>query len=218
MSRMIDVLRRLNRRALNNWIADEFSVDTREATPEQAWRSTARGDRLLYFIDALVDERVLDRQWLVLAAVSAAETVLKYVPASEIRPRRALDVARSFARGDASEAELVAAADGAHACYVSFVNSSERDRFVAQAEAAYAAHVAGRIAQDPPRHRDWTAAVAVYVANAYAHAKLGGGASSEETMDAHGKSHAIVARAIRAAVPWRDVATAVERAEGRDGD
>ena len=218
MSSMIDVLRRLNRRALNNWITDgdDFSADTRDATPEQVWRSTARGDRLLYLIDALVDERVLDRQWLSLATVSAAETVLKYIPASEIRPRRALNVARSFARGDASEAEVVVAADYAHACYVSFVNSPERDRFVAQAEAAYAAHVAGRIAQDPPRHRDWTAAVAVYVANAYAHAKLGGGASPDDTTRAFEESHARVARAVRRAVPWLTVSAAIDRLEARD--
>jgi hypothetical protein len=194
-----------------------FDWDVRDdATMEQVWRETPRGDTMLRFLETLVAGRALDRGVLVIAVCAAAATVLRYVPQGEERPRRAVDTARAAARGEASDAAVIEAADAAHACYCGFVNSPERDRFVAQAEAAYAAHVAGRIAQDPARQRDWTPALAVYVANAHAHAKLGGGASPEETMGAHGKSHAIVARAIRAAVPWRDVANAVERAEAID--
>ncbi len=189
-----------------------------DATMEQVWRETPRGDTMLRFLETLVSARVLDRSVLVLAVCAAAGTVLHVMPRDEERPRMAVATARAMIRGEASDADVIAAADAAHAYYVDCVNSPERDRFVAQAEAAYAAHVAGRIALDPARQRDWTPAIAVYVANAFAHAKLGGWASPEETMDAHGKSHAIVARAIRAAVPWRDVATAVERAEEHDGD
>ncbi len=219
MRSMIDVLRRLNRKALNNWIADDFSSDTSDATPEQVWRITASGDRMLYFVDALVGERSLDRQWLAIAAIAAAETVLKYIPAIENRPRLALDVARSYVRGDASDDDVIAAADAAHAYYVSLISQPEPDRFVAQKDAAYAAVTAARGSVESESLRRWWApGVVIYAANSYAHQKLGGGASPDDAARAFKESHARVARAVRRAVPWATVSDAIERLDAAIAD
>jgi hypothetical protein len=52
--------------------------------------------------DMLLASTAADRRRLVLASCDCAETVLHFVPAGEDRPRRALEVARAWCRGDAS--------------------------------------------------------------------------------------------------------------------
>ena len=57
----------------------------------------------------------VDRRLVVLAACDCAETALRYVPAGEDRPRRAIETARAWARGQATLAQVRAASSAASA-------------------------------------------------------------------------------------------------------
>ena len=57
------------------------------------------------------------RQNVVLAACACAETTLKYIPEGEGRPRKAIETARRWARGEATILEVKTSADDAVAAY-----------------------------------------------------------------------------------------------------
>jgi len=91
----------------------------------------------------------VDRKRSVIAACLCAETALKFVPAGEERPARAIATARAWARGEASIGEVHAAAVAA----------------VAVAGAAYAAaYTAARAAYAAADDAAYVAADAAYVA------------------------------------------------------
>lgn len=81
-----------------------------------AWLECQRGDWLLW----LCAEQIGEPGWpthqaVVLAVCACAEVALVYVPAGENRPRLAIEAARKWARGEATVAEVRAAAYAAHA-------------------------------------------------------------------------------------------------------
>ena len=74
------------------------------------WTTCERGDWLLWLASRMVGEPGWHtRQEVVLAACACAETVLKYVPAEEDRPQVAIETARKWARGEATNEEIIAA-------------------------------------------------------------------------------------------------------------
>ena len=93
------------------------------------WNTCNRGDWLLWLAGKMADKKGWPtRKQLVLAACACAEQALKYVPKSEERPKKAIQIARAWARGKATIEEVRNAADAAYAAYA--------------ADAAYAAYAA----------------------------------------------------------------------------
>lgn len=77
------------------------------ATLEEAWNNCPRGDWLLWLC-AKLD---IDRKLLVRSACSIARTVLKYVPAGEDRPLKAIEAAEAWCAGKATLQQVQAAAE-----------------------------------------------------------------------------------------------------------
>src|SRR5574340_201946 len=70
--------------------------------PERAWNECERGDWLIWLAYKLgIDEKLITA-----AKCDCAEPALKYVPAGEDRPRNAIEVARKWIRGEATDQEL----------------------------------------------------------------------------------------------------------------
>lgn len=78
-----------------------------------AWRECQRADWMLWFMA----KKKVDRRVLVLAACACAETALPYVKRGDDRPRKAIETARAWTRGEArlDEVKVAAAADTAAA-------------------------------------------------------------------------------------------------------
>ena len=76
-------------------------------TPAAAWATCPRADWSLW---AMARSGRWTPEQMVLAACLCAETALVYVPAGEERPRAAIETARRWARGEATRAEVAAAA------------------------------------------------------------------------------------------------------------
>jgi hypothetical protein len=104
-----------------------------------AWRACERPDWMFW----LLGQMEADRKRIVLAACDIAETVLHHVPEGEDRPRKAIEAARAWTRGEATQGDVQDDASAAYAAY-------------AAANAAYAAYAAA------------TYAAAAYAADAYA--------------------------------------------------
>jgi hypothetical protein len=85
-----------------------------DRTLAELWAECPRGDWMMW----LAAHLGVDRRRVVLAACDVVEPVLAHVPAGEERPRRAIEVARRWARGEATADEVGAAADDAHAAYL----------------------------------------------------------------------------------------------------
>jgi hypothetical protein len=85
----------------------------------------------------------VDRRSVVQAACSCARTALKHVPEGEERPRRALDVAEAWTRGEASLEDVrVAAYAAAAAAYDAAYDADYDAAYAASAAAAYDAAAA----------------------------------------------------------------------------
>ena len=82
------------------WAATQPDLQT-------AWTNCKRSDWMIW----LLARTSLDQNdpRLRLMACDFAEAALVYVPAGEDRPRRAIEVARAFARGEATREEMAAA-------------------------------------------------------------------------------------------------------------
>jgi len=78
---------------------------------KEAWASCERGDWLLWIAANLR----IDRKLIVLAACDCAEQSLYLIPEGEERPKKAIETARAWARGEASLEEVKAAANAADA-------------------------------------------------------------------------------------------------------
>jgi hypothetical protein len=76
------------------------------ATLQEAWDACERADWMLWLIGHL-DGRYSRR--LRLAACACARTALRFIPAGEDRPLRAIETAERFARGEATDAQLATA-------------------------------------------------------------------------------------------------------------
>jgi hypothetical protein len=82
-------------------------------TARQAWLACERGDWLMWLCARLE----VDRKLVVTAACDCAERALKFVPAGEDRPRKAIETARAWVRGEATIAEVHAAAAARQASF-----------------------------------------------------------------------------------------------------
>lgn len=100
-----------------------------QSTPAKMWKSCPRGDWMLW-LAARVD---VDRKQLVMAACACARLVLHLVPAGEDRPRKAIEAAEAWCRGEVSLAKVRRAANAAYAA------AACADAAYAAAAAAYAA-------------------------------------------------------------------------------
>ena len=117
---------------------------------EEVWQQCERGDWLLWFCGMMAGrEGWPTRQHVVLAACACAETTLKNVPEGEGRPQKAIETARRWACGQATEAEVKACADDAAAAYAeSGYAASYAPASFAIAAAAYDAGYAAYAAAD----------------------------------------------------------------------
>ena len=88
------------------WADTEGHIDL-----QTAWATCRRSDWMLW----LMARTTLDQNdpRLRLMACDFAEAALVYVPEGEDRPRQAIEVARRFARGEATRDEMDAASDAA---------------------------------------------------------------------------------------------------------
>ena len=85
-------------------------------TSQELWDNCERGDWMLWLIGRLSgraeDEK---RKQLVLTVCKCARLSLKYVPAGELRPLRAIEAAEKWVKGEATLKEVKAAANAAYA-------------------------------------------------------------------------------------------------------
>ena len=115
----------------------------------------------------LLASSAVDRRRLVLASGDCAETVLHFVPAGEDRPRRALEVARAWCRGDASlddvrSAEAAAKAVGTTASTLTAVFfAAVAPTYVCAVAATPDASSAAGIATGGPFSAGWANSTAV---------------------------------------------------------
>lgn len=77
-------------------------------TLEEAWAACYRSDWMIWLLN-LVPEGQRNNHAIVLCACDIAETVLRYVPAGEDRPKIAIETTRRWVRGEATISELVTA-------------------------------------------------------------------------------------------------------------
>jgi len=80
-------------------------------TPEQAWAECPRGDWLLWLAGLLG----IDRKVLVHATCACARLALPHVPTGELRPLKSIEAAERWARGEATNEDVRAAAEAAAA-------------------------------------------------------------------------------------------------------
>jgi hypothetical protein len=132
-------------------------------TPKKAWETCNHGDWLLW-VAGKID---IDRKLIVLAACACARTALKYVPMGEERPRKTIETAEAWTRGEATIEQLRVAADAAYAAVQAAFHAA--DAAYAADAAAYAAHAAYAAVQAAFHAAD-AAADAAHAAYAAAHA------------------------------------------------
>jgi hypothetical protein len=134
-------------------------------TFEAAWTACPDGIWLLWYAGRMAGPPGhASRIPLVLAACDCAATVLHLVPAGEERPRRAIEAARAWVRGEATMGEARRAADAADAAAGAYVHHA--------AAAAYAAHAAAYAAAAAYDDTASGAAAATYDAATYDDADL----------------------------------------------
>ena len=84
----------------------------------EVWNTCERGDWLLWLCGHMCGKKGWPtRKQLVLAACACAETALKYVPEGELRPKKAIEMARKWARGKATIQQVREAAGAAEAAW-----------------------------------------------------------------------------------------------------
>jgi len=157
MSKLTDKLKALGACSAGiEWVQDR--------TPQQMWEECERGDWLLW----LAVKLNVDRKLIVLAACKCARESLQYVADAEDRPRRAIETAETWCRGDANLEEVRRAANAADAAYADADADADAYAAFAAAFAAYAADAA--FAADAPFAATYAAATAAAAAVAAANA------------------------------------------------
>ena len=109
------------------WVGDK--------TFAQVWKQCERADWMLWYC-----ARILPRERVVLAACACARTALKYVPAGEHRPLRAIETAECWARGEVSLNDVRQSAAAAYAAAAATATAAAPAIATAAAYAAYAAN------------------------------------------------------------------------------
>jgi len=89
--------------------AIKWLTENKKESVKILYNSCDRGDWLLWLFAKLE----IDRKVLVLVLCDCAESVLKYIPEGEDRPRVAIETARKWCRGEATLEEVKSAADAA---------------------------------------------------------------------------------------------------------
>jgi hypothetical protein len=113
-------------------------------TLPKAWRECPRADWLLWLVKKNVGKPGWHtRKDVALAECDCAETVLKYVPKGEDRPRIAIETRRAWAVGEATEKECQEAAKGAFTAAEDAYFASAEDACFAAAVAASAHYSVG---------------------------------------------------------------------------
>ena len=123
----VDVLVKLNA------CGDAIGYARSKPDAESAWRDCERGDWLLWIAASLG----VDRNAVVLAVCDCVEMASFPWPEGDDRPRRAIETARAWIRGEASIDEVRAAANAAYAAYAA--NAANAAANTAANAAAYAA-------------------------------------------------------------------------------
>ncbi len=152
--------------------------------PKKLWAVCPRGDWMLW----LAWKARVERRLLVRAACACARGALVHVPASDKRPRRALEAAEAWARG---EVDLAAVRRAARAVFARSTRSGSA------AFAAYAAHDAACVSFD--------AAYAVTIAYDAAAAVANTGVYGA----AYAASLAHSAELVRELIPWATIEAAI---------
>jgi hypothetical protein len=125
---------------------------------ETAWNNCERGDWMLWIIGRTAAGKPWseERKPLVLAACKCARLALKYVPKGEKRPRKAIETAEAWVRGETTGDEVRASAYAAYASTSASSANEVADAAAASASATYAAYAASSAA--------YVAAYAAYAA------------------------------------------------------
>jgi len=111
-------------------------------TLKQAYSQCTRADWLLWLFGKMIEKPGWpDRNQLVLTACDCAETALKYVTDGEDRPRKAIEAARAWTRGEATLEDVRIAAYAAYAADAAAAHAAAAAASAADA-AAYAADAA----------------------------------------------------------------------------
>lgn len=192
-----DLLGRLDSRSEEwEWVAST------PGTPAEIWATCPRGDWLLYLATSLG----VDRRGVVLAACDCAETTTPHLKGStRWAAHAALEVARRWARGEATEAEVHAAVDQAF--------DVEDTVYPVGAEAG--AFRAAILAADAVVHVVCAAAASDSAAQsaAYAAAVIGGSRFTAAFASAYGAAlvpaRLRAADLVRARIPWATVEAAL---------
>ena len=169
---------------------------------QDLWRDCERGDWMLW----LAAKAGVDRRTVVKAACACARTALVHVPAGEERPRRALELAEAWTRGQAKRAAVRAAARAGRATFAAGYVSA------AAAFAAYAAVAALSAADDATAYADYAA---VYAADAAALAAASAANDDVEIARAQARAEALAdcAELVRVQIRAADIEAAKQESE-----
>ena len=158
-------------------------MNTHGYTLEEAYAACERGDWLLWFAARVG----VDQKCLVLVGCECARDALQFVPDGDDRPRRAIDTAEAWARGEVSIEELRSAAA---------VAATAATTYSAYAAAMYAIYTASHGAA-------YAAAAACVAADAY-------GAADASIRKTKLREYADL---VRCRIPWPVVAETLSKQE-----
>jgi len=177
-------------------------ADVHGGSLKELWHDCQRGDWMLW----LAARAGIDRHVVVITACACARTALQYVPAGEERPRRAIEAAEAWTRGEVNRAAVRAAARAGRATFAAGYVSA------AAAFAAYAAVAALSAADDATAYADYAA---VYAADAAALAAASAANDDVEIARAQARAEALADCAIivRAHISAADIEAAKQESE-----
>jgi hypothetical protein len=120
--------------------AVEWVKESKTETFVELWNECERADWMLWILARMIKEKGWpSRKTVVLCACDCAETSLQFIPEDEPRPKIAIQTARKWTEGKASERECAkAAAASVASSYAYFAAAS----FASSSASVYAAHVA----------------------------------------------------------------------------
>ena len=125
-----------------NPCADALAWARTQPSAAVAWRDCTRGDWMLWLVGQLSGPpESASRKALVLAACACARLALPHVPASEERPRIAIETAEQWARGE-NGVMLDNVKRAAHAAAYAGENTAAYAAYAAAHAAVYAAYAA----------------------------------------------------------------------------
>jgi hypothetical protein len=161
-----------------------------------AWENCPRGDWLLW----IAGKVAIDRKLLVMVACDCAALAGRFVKKGELRPRKAIAMARAWCRGKATIEQVRSAYDAATA-YDTVAYAAAAAAFAADAAAYAAAAAAAAFAAD----------AAAYAAAAFAAAAAAFAAAAYDAAAARNKMELRCAVKVRARISLSVVLRAAKR-------